>query len=121
MENKFKLSPFIETIMVIGENKKHTAALIIPAWEALEDWADYKKIAYSSHDDLVKNEQVIDKIDREIAKYNEDFAQWEKVKKIRVLSDDWSIDTGELTPTLKLKRNVVMEKYAGLIDEIYAE
>ncbi len=121
MENKFKLSPFIETIMVIGENKKHTAALVIPAWEALEDYADHKSIAYSNHDDLVKNEQIIDKIDREIAKYNEDFAQWEKVKKIRILSKDWTIDTGELTPTLKLKRNVVMEKYGDLINGIYTD
>ena len=121
MENKFKLSPFIETIMVIGENKKHTSAIIVPAWEALTDWADYKKIAYSNHDDLVMNELVIDKFDREIAKYNEDFAQWEKVKKIRVIADEWSIDSGELTPTLKLKRNVVLEKYADLINGIYAE
>ncbi len=120
MENKFKLSPFIETIMVIGENRKHTSAIIVPAWEALADWADYKKIAYSNHDDLVKNELVIDKFDREIAKYNEDFAQWEKVKKIRVIADEWSIDSGELTPTLKLKRSVVLEKYADLIDGIYA-
>ena len=121
MENKFKLSPFIETIMVIGENKKHTAALVIPAWEALTDYADHKKIAYSNHDDLVKNELIIDKFNREIAKYNEDFAQWEKVKKIRILSKEWSIETGELTPTLKLKRNVVMERYADLINGIYAE
>lgn len=121
MENKFKLSPFIETIMVIGENKKHTSALIIPAWEALKDWADYKKIAYSNHDDLVVNDLVIDKFEREVAKYNEDFAKWEKVKVIRVLADDWSIDSGELTPTLKLKRNVVLEKYAHLIDDIYCD
>ena len=121
MENKFKLSPFIETIMVIGENKKHTAALVVPAFEQLRDWADEKNIAYSGNDDLVKNEQVINKFDREIEKYNDDFAQWEKVKKIRVLAEEWSIDSGELTPTLKLKRNVVMEKFAGLIDGIYAE
>lgn len=121
MENKFKLSPLIETIMVIGENKKHTSAIIVPAWEALKDYADYKKIAYSNHDDLAKNEVVIDKFEREIAKYNEDFAQWEKVKKIRVISDEWSIDSGELTPTLKLKRNVVLEKYADLINGIYSE
>lgn len=121
MENKFKLSPFIETIMVVGENKKHTSALIIPAWESLEDWADYKKIAYSNHDDLVKNDLVIDKFEREVAKYNEDFAKWEKVKVIRVIADEWSIDSGELTPTLKLKRNVVLEKYSDLIDGIYAE
>ncbi|MGB1040390.1 MAG: AMP-dependent synthetase/ligase [Flavobacteriales bacterium] len=120
MENKFKLSPFIETIMVIGENKKHTAALVVPAFEQLRDWADEKNIAYSGNDDLVKNEQVINKFDREIEKYNKDFAQWEKVKKIRVLAEEWSIDSGELTPTLKLKRNVVMEKFAGLIDGIYA-
>lgn len=120
MENKFKLSPFIETIMVIGENKKHTAALIIPAFEQLKDWADYKKIAYSNHDDLVNNEQVIDKFEREVAKYNEDFAQWEKVKKIKVLAKEWSIETGELTPTLKLKRNVVMDKYSDIVNEIYA-
>ena len=64
---------------------------------------------------------VIDKFEREVAKYNEDFAKWEKVKVIRVIADEWSIDSGELTPTLKLKRNVVLEKYSDLIDGIYAE
>lgn len=121
MENKFKLSPFIEQIMVIGENKKHTAALIIPAYESLKQWADYKEISYSGNEDLLRNDKVINKFEREIAKYNEEFARWETVKKFKLIATEWSIDTGELTPTLKLKRNVVMEKFSGLVDEIYAE
>ncbi|MDA9261805.1 AMP-dependent synthetase/ligase [Flavobacteriales bacterium] len=120
MENKFKLSPFIEQIMVIGENKKHTAALVIPAYEALKQWADHKEISYTSNEDLLSNEKVINKFDREIAKYNEEFARWETVKKFKLIAKEWSIDTGELTPTLKLKRNVVMERCANLVDDIYA-
>ena len=120
MENKFKLSPFIEQIMVIGENKKHTAALIIPAFEKLQEWADYKGIKYTNNEELAKNEKAIDKIFREVEEANQDFAKWETVKKIEVLSEDWTIDTGELTPTLKLKRNVILDKYKELIDGIYA-
>ena len=120
MENKFKLSPFIEQIMVIGENKKHTAALIIPAFESLKVWADYKKIIYASDEQLIKNEQVIDKFDREIAKYNAEFAKWETVKKFVLIEKEWSIETGELTPTLKLKRNKVMEQCASIVEGIYA-
>jgi|TARA_B110000879_G_scaffold44581_1_gene63051 long-chain acyl-CoA synthetase len=120
MENKFKLSPFIEQIMVIGENKKHTAALIIPAFESLKVWADYKKIIYASDEQLIKNEQVIDKFDREIAKYNAEFAKWETVKKFVLIEKEWSIETGELTPTLKLKRNIVMEQCASIVEGIYA-
>jgi len=120
MENKFKLSTFIEQIMVIGENKKHTAALIIPAFEKLEEWADYKEIKYSSREELVKNEKIKAKLMREIEEGNQDFAKWETVKKIEILCKDWTIETGELTPTLKMKRNVIMEKYRELIDGIYA-
>ena len=120
MENKFKLSTFIEQIMVIGENKKHTAALVIPAFEKLEEWADYKEIKYSSREELVKNEKIKAKLMREIEEGNQDFAKWETVKKIEILCKDWTIETGELTPTLKMKRNVIMEKYRELIDGIYA-
>ncbi|MEN8927717.1 MAG: AMP-dependent synthetase/ligase [Flavobacteriales bacterium] len=120
MENKFKLSPLIEQVMVIGENKKHTAALVIPAFESLRQYADYKEITYSSNEDLISNEKIIDKFQREFDKYNADFAKWETVKKFKLIAKEWSIETGELTPTLKLKRNVVMDKCASLVADIYA-
>ena len=83
-------------------------------------WADYKKIIYASDEQLIKNEQVIDKFDREIAKYNAEFAKWETVKKFVLIEKEWSIETGELTPTLKLKRNIVMEQCASIVEGIYA-
>jgi long-chain acyl-CoA synthetase len=87
----------------------------------LKQWADYKEISYTSNENLLSNEKVIEKFDREIAKYNAEFAKWETVKKFKLIAKEWSIETGELTPTLKLKRNVVMEKCCDLVDAIYAE
>ncbi len=120
MENKFKLSPFVEQIMVIGEYKKHPAALVVPSFEKLVEWAGEKGISYKDHADLVKNDMVIAKINEEINVYNVDFAKWEQVKKIEILPKEWSIEGGELTPTLKLKRNIILEKNDTLINKIYS-
>lgn len=120
MENKFKLSPYIEQVMVIGEYQKHPAALVVPSFEKLEEFAKENNLTEKGAKDLVKNEKVVAKINEEIAKYNKDFAKWEQVKKIEILGEEWSIDGGELTPTLKLKRNVILEKNDHLVKKIYA-
>lgn len=120
MENKFKLSPFIEQVMVIGEYQKHPAAFVVPAFEKLTEFAKENNISFKSNADLVTNEIVVDKINSEIEKHNKDFAKWEQVKKIEILDKEWSIEGGELTPTLKLKRNVIMDKNEHLVKKIYA-
>jgi long-chain acyl-CoA synthetase len=120
MENKFKLSPYIEQVMVIGEFKKHPAAFVVPSFEKLAEFAKENNISEKDATALVQNKKVVAKINEEIAKYNKDFANWEQVKKIEILDKEWSIDGGELTPTLKLKRNVIMDKNEYLVTKIYA-
>jgi long-chain acyl-CoA synthetase len=121
MENKFKESNFIEQIMVIGENKKHPAALVVPAFDYIRNWCKEKEIKAETNDEIVANEKVVERIQTEIDRLNASFGQYEQVKKIEILNEPWAIDTGELTPTLKLKRKVIMGKYAHLVDKIYTE
>lgn len=121
LENKFKESPFIEQIMVVGEGEKHPAALIQPAFEYVKEWAKRKQLTNcETLDDICKNQAVLDRMMQEIEKYNSDFAQYEKVKRIALTPLVWSIDGGELTPTLKLKRKNVMQKFCAQYDAMYA-
>jgi long-chain acyl-CoA synthetase len=119
MENKFKESEFIEQIIVIGEGQKHSAALIQPAFEVLEKWCESKKIDATSRVTLVTLPEVRVKFSEEIAKYNAFFAQYEKIKKFELCSEIWSIEGGEITPTLKLKRKDILAKYHHLYVKIY--
>ncbi|MBL4625189.1 MAG: AMP-binding protein, partial [Flavobacteriales bacterium] len=119
MENKYKESRFIEQIMVIGENKKHPAALIVPAFAFVNDWCKLKGINVSSNEELAKNERVIARINQELDGFNEQFGQWEQVKKFELIDHEWTVDTEELTPTMKLKRKNIMAKYADLVEKIY--
>jgi long-chain acyl-CoA synthetase len=119
MENIFKASPFIEQIMVVGESRKFPAALIVPDFAYLESWAKLKGISCSNPCEITKNPQVIARVQKEIETYNEHFGQWEKIKKFVLLSEAWTIDNGALTPTLKLKRKVITERYAVQIEELY--
>lgn len=120
MENKYKESPLIEQMMVIGENQRFPAALIVPTFTALQEWCQKKGITYTTNEEMVKNPQVLDKFQQEIDRYNPEFGHWEQVKKIALLPREFSIDAGEMTPKLSLKRKVILEKNAALIDEIYA-
>lgn len=120
MENKLKESPFIEQIIVVGENKNFPSALIVPSFEHLQRWCEHKGILYTEPDEMLKHPKVIEKFDEEIKKINENFGNWEKVKKFTLLSNPWGIDSGELTPTLKLKRKSIYSKYERIIDEIYS-
>jgi long-chain acyl-CoA synthetase len=121
MENKFKESRFIEQIMVIGEGQKHPAALIVPAFEFLEEWCKRKKIDCGPNpEDIIKNQKVIDRIAKEVDFYNKDFGKWEQIKKFELVPHQWTVESGELTPTMKPKRKVVKEKYKNLIEKIYS-
>ncbi len=119
MENKFKESNFIEQIMVIGENKKHPAALIVPAFQYVNDWCKIKGINVSSNQDLIANDKVVARILKEIDHFNQEFGKWEQIKKIELIDHEWTVDTEELTPTMKLKRKNIMGKYAQLVEKIY--
>lgn len=121
MENKFKESRFIEQIMVIGEGKKFAAAFIQPDFLFLKDWCDRKGLACNTNKDMVSNERVIARIQREVDSMNENFSNYEKIKKFELLSEPLSIDSGELTPTLKLKRKNILAKYQDLYTKIYNE
>jgi len=120
MENKFKESRFIEQLIVIGENEKHPAALIVPAFEHSIQWCKENGINISSNEDLISNDKFIAQIRNEVNQYNSSFGNWEQVKKFELLPAEWSVETGELTPTLKLKRKVIMSKCENLVRGIYS-
>lgn len=120
LENTFKQSRFIEQIMVIGEGQKMPAAFIQPSFEFVKEWANIHNINIgNTHEDLICNTEVIKRIQQEIDEYNTKFGNWEQVKKFELTPEVWSIDGGELTPTLKMKRKVILEKYKDLYNKIY--
>ncbi|KPM33166.1 Long-chain-fatty-acid-CoA ligase [Croceitalea dokdonensis DOKDO 023] len=119
LENRFKQSRFIEQIMVVGEGEKMPAALIQPNFEFLYAWAERYQITLSENSDIVVNQKVLARIQEEVDLANEDFAKWEKVKQFRLTPDVWSIDDGHLTPTMKLRRKIIKEKYMDLYNNIY--
>ena len=122
MENKLKESRFIEQIMVIGENRKHPAALIVPTFEFVSEWCKRKKInCGTSNEEIVKNEKVIERITKEVDFYNKNYGKFEQIKKFELVPHQWTVETGELTPTMKPKRKIVKEKYKELIEKIYSE
>jgi long-chain acyl-CoA synthetase len=106
--------------MVIGEGQKMPAAIIQPAFDFVKEWAHIHKINIGeSNEDIISNEEVINRIQQEIDTYNTKFGNWEKIKRFELTPDLWTIEGGHLTPTLKLKRKVVLEKYKGLYEKIY--
>lgn len=119
LENRLKQSPFIEQAMVVGEGEKMPAALIQPNFEHLYDWAARNAITFGANSDSILNEKVIAKIQEEVDYANTDFAQWEKVKQFRLTPEIWSVDNGHLTPTMKLRRKIIKEKYLDLYNDIY--
>ncbi len=121
LENKFKESKFIEQVMVIGEGKNFPAALIQPAFVFLKEWCERKGIPYTSHAEMICNADVIARIQEDISEYNKGFGKWEQVKKIELTPSEWSISGGELTPTLKLKRKFILNKYNTLVEKIYGK
>jgi long-chain acyl-CoA synthetase len=120
IENDFKQSRFIEQIMVLGENEKMPCALIQPSFENILAWAKAENISLpSSREELVKNSQVNELIQKDISQYNKSLGHWEQIKQFRLTPTEWSIDGGELTPTLKLKRKIILEKYKDYYKEMY--
>lgn len=120
IENSMKQSRFIEQIMVIGEGQKMPAAFIQPNFEFIEDWAKIKKIEIgSTNKEMIKNQDVINRIQKEVDFYNEKFGKWERIKQFRLTPEVWSVEEGHLTPTMKIKRKVIKEIYKDLFKDIY--
>lgn len=119
MENKFKESRFIEQIMVVGDGEKFAAALIQPDFLFLKEWCNLKKIEVSTNESIITNPKVIERYTEEVETLNKNFAHYEQIKKFELIPQPFTIDGGELTPTLKLKRKNVLAKYKSLYDKIY--
>ena len=120
VEGKFNTSGFIEQIVVLGENQKFAAALIRPDFAFLKDWCKEHNIAFTTNEEMIQNEEVKKRYDREVKKLNEGLGEVEKVKKYQLIADEWTIGNGILTPTLKVKRKVVIERYCDTIDKLFA-
>lgn len=120
LENTLKQSFFIEQVMVIGEGEKMPAAFIQPNFDFVKEWAHRHNITLSNDlNELCGHPKVIERIEEEVNKANEKFGNWEKIKKFELTPEVWSIDGGHLTPTMKLKRKIVKQKYQHLYDKIY--
>ncbi|WP_343593804.1 AMP-binding protein, partial [Flavobacterium sp.] len=120
IENAMKQSRFIEQIMVIGEGEKMPAAFIQPNFEFVKEWAKIHRITLGSTDkEISENKDVIKRIDEEVESINKKFGHWEQIKRFELTPDVWSIDGGQLTPTLKLKRKIIKEIYKDLYAKIY--
>jgi len=121
LENKYKESVLIDHIMVLGENRKFPSALIVPNFVALKAWCAKKGIDYTTNEEMVKNPQVLEKYNQEIAAGSKDFGKWEQVKRFILLTKEWSIEGGEFTPKLSLKRKIILEKNKVLIEKLYKD
>ncbi|MCX7986628.1 MAG: long-chain fatty acid--CoA ligase [Bacteroidales bacterium] len=119
IENLLKESEFIEQAIVIGENEKFASALILPNFYYLHSWCAYHKIHFQDNEDLIKIPQIQSLFQDVVSKVNQQLGQTEQIKRIRLLSTPWSYETGELSPTLKLKRKFIQHKYRAIINEIY--
>ncbi len=123
MENKFKESRFIEQIMVVGENQKFPAAFIVPNFSYIREWIKVQKIEITdiSNKAICESKIVITKINEEVSVFNKEYGNWEQIKKVSLFDTEFSVEGGELTPTLKLKRKIILEKYKEKFEEIYDE
>ncbi len=120
IEQLIKGSRFVNQVVLIGNGRKFPAALIVPDWEMLRSYADLKGIKVNGRAELCQHPRIVDLFERQIAGLTPDLAQYEKVKKIALLENELTIEGGELTPTMKVKRRVIDEKYSEVIDRIYA-
>jgi long-chain acyl-CoA synthetase len=119
IENKLKESPFIEQVMLVGSERKFVGALIVPSFANLHDWCRKNTVPITSNDELLQNSKVLALYKDLVESFNKYFNHVEQVKKFELLPNEWTVDTGEMTPKLSLKRKVIMEKYRDVVDRIY--
>ncbi|MDR1895725.1 MAG: long-chain fatty acid--CoA ligase [Prevotellaceae bacterium] len=120
IESKFSESPFIENIVVLGENRKFAAALIVPDFAYLKTWCENNGITYTTNAEIITNEEVNKKIREEISRYNRFFGDYEQIKRYRLIADEWSVANGILSPTLKIKRKILEKRYAEDIETLFS-
>ena len=121
LEQMIKGSRFVNQVVVIGNGRNFPAALIVPDWEQLESYAKLKNLELRSHEDFCHSPRIIDLFERQIAERTQDLAHFEKIKRIALLPQELTVESDELTPTLKVKRRVVDQKYREIIDRIYSD
>ena len=105
--------------MIVGENEKFASAIISPNFEAIKSWAKKNKITFQDVKELIEHSELVEAISKEIKQLNKNLAGFEQIKKFKIVPDEWSPFSGELSPTLKLKRKVLNDKYKSIIDQIY--
>jgi long-chain acyl-CoA synthetase len=120
IENRMKESPFIEQMMIVGADQKFVGALIVPSLSNLKDWMRQKSIPFTTTEDAINHPKVLALYTELVESFNKSFNHVEQVKRFELLPDEWTINSGELTPTLKLKRKIIMEKYTAVIGRIYS-
>jgi len=120
IENMLKESFFIEQVMVVGENEKFASALLLPNFEYLHVWAHDHKIHFRDNMELITLPKVLKKFQKEVDAYNRQLGKHEQIKRFRLVHEDWNANSGELSPTLKLRRRALYKKYAPVLREIYA-
>jgi len=120
IENKLKESFFIQQVMVVGENEKFASGIISPNFPFLHEWASRHQIKFTDNEELISRKDVAERFQREVNEVNKSLGEHEKIKRIRLVKDEWSTATGELSPTLKLKRKPLYEKYEAILKEIYS-
>ena len=121
IENRFMESPFINSIMVVGENQKFAAALIVPNFEHLKTWCEENHIPFTTNAEVIQVKAVNDRFRKEVESYNKFFGDYEKIKRFELLDREWTIEAGEMTPSLKIRRKAIAEHYQELIDGMFAE
>lgn len=120
IENKLKTSDFIEQVMVIGAGEKFASALISPNFVYLHDWCSQHKLHFQNNEELIQKTEVLAQFQREVGAINKTLGEHEEIKRFRLVGEEWTPQSGELSPTLKLRRNFVAKKYKSIIDEIYS-
>lgn len=121
VESLIKSSRFVSQVVVIGNARKYAAALIVPNLEVLRSYAAHKGIEYGNETELIENPRIVDLMQRQVDKYTEELARFEKVKRVALLPSELTVESGELTPTLKPRRSVIEKRYARVIDRLYEE
>lgn len=119
MENKFKESTLIEQLMVVGDGRNYPAALIVPSFDGLREYCKRKDIPYSTDNQMIVKPEILEKYQSEIDSLNKYFGKWEQIKRFKLLDKPWGVESGELTPTMKLKRKIIGQKFSKEIEQIY--
>ena len=119
IENILKESAFIDALMVVGENQKFAAAIIVPDFNFLRSWCEIKGVAYTTNEDMIGLERIQKRYHKEIHKYNKHLGATEQIKAFELLASEWNVDSGELTATLKLRRSLISERYKTTIDKLF--